>query len=142
MDELLKMLTDRLGLDQGAAAGVAGKAMSIIKDQVDSSTFSNLTSAIPGVETAIAAAESGGGSASTGGGLLGKLTGMAGGLLGGSAGKSLEVGAALAKQGLPADKLGEFASMLTSFIRDKAGDTVLQQIIGQFPMLKSMMKHD
>lgn len=143
MDELLKMLTDRLGLDQGAAVGVAGKAMGMIKEQVDSSTFSNLASAIPGVESAIASAESGEASGGGGGGgLLGSLAGALGGLLGGSAGKSLELGAALTKQGLPADKIGEFATMLVSFIKDKAGASVLEQIYGQFPMLKSLIGDD
>ncbi|QDV67532.1 hypothetical protein Poly24_12320 [Rosistilla carotiformis] len=138
MDELIQQLTDRLGIDPSTAQGVAGKAMEIIKANVDESTFKSLASAIPGLDSIIMASATHD-SGESGGGLLGKLAGMASGMLGGSAGNALEMGAALTEKGLPTDKLGEFVTMLIGFIKSKAGDDVLDQVFAKFPMLKSLV---
>ncbi|QDS87789.1 hypothetical protein EC9_19710 [Rosistilla ulvae] len=138
MDELLQQLTDRLGIDPSTAQGVTGKAMAMIKENVDESTFKSLASSIPGLDSIITAGETHD-SGEPSGGLLGKLAGMASGMLGGSAGNALEMGAALSEKGLPTDKLGEFVTMLIAFIKEKAGDDVLEQVFAKFPMLKSLI---
>lgn len=138
MDELLQQLTDRLGIDRSTAQGVTGKAMEMIKENVDASTFAKLAAAIPGLESLVAA-ESSQDSGAAEGGMFGKLAGMASGMLGGSAGNALEMGAALAQKGLPTDKLGEFVTTLLAFVKSKAGDDVLEQIFAKFPMLKSLL---
>ena len=138
MDELIKQLTDRLGIDSATAKGVTGKAMGMIKENVDDSTFSKLSSSLPGLESLIGSANEGE-TADAGGGMLGNLAGMASKMLGGSAGNSLELGTALAAKGLPMEKIGEFVTMLVQFIKENAGEQVLDQVLARFPMLKSVL---
>ncbi|MEZ6089792.1 MAG: DUF2780 domain-containing protein [Pirellulaceae bacterium] len=142
MDELLHQLSDRLGIDLSTAQGVTGKAMSMIKQNVDASTYRQLSSSIPGLDSIIRAEETQTSDTGGGGGLMGKLAGMASSMLGGSAGNALEMGAALTAKGLPTDKLGEFVQMLIAFIKDKAGDSVLEQVYAKYPMLKSLLGDD
>ncbi|TWU24847.1 hypothetical protein Pla52o_11380 [Novipirellula galeiformis] len=138
MDELIKQLTDRLGIDSATAKGVTGKAMGMIKENIDDSTFSKLASSLPGLESLIQS-ENDGESADAGGGMLGSLAGMASKMLGGSTGNSLELGTALAAKGLPLEKLGEFVTMLVQFIKEHAGEQVLDQVLARFPMLKGVL---
>ena len=80
MDELIKQLTDRLGIDSATAEGITGKAMGLIKENVDDSTFSQLASSLPGVEALIGSADDEGNAGDgngSGGGMLGSLAGMA-----------------------------------------------------------------
>ena len=139
MEALIKQLSERLGIDQGTAEAATGKAMSMIKQNVDHDTFSSLASRIPGLDGLVSKADADNNDGDEGGGLMGSLTGMASGFLGGSAGNALELGSILSGKGLPMDKMGEFAEMLVNFIKDHAGEEILEQIFAKFPILKSLL---
>jgi hypothetical protein len=141
MDELIEQLTSRLGIDASVATAATGKAMAMVKQHAGDDLFEKISAVIPGAsesaeqgaeEPVTAVGESGGG-------MLGKLAGMASSALGGSAGGGLEIGAALADAGLPTDQMGGFVSMLVTFLKDKVGDEVTEQILAKFPMLKSLL---
>ena len=136
MDELIQLLTSRLGIDSSVAKGAIGKVMAMVKEKSGDDLFAKISDAIPGLGEAAeqGAADDGGG----GGGMLGKLAGMASGAIGGSAGDGLELGKSLQGEGLSMDQFGGFASTVIEFLKDKVGDDLLNQILEQVPMLKSL----
>lgn len=141
MDELIQQLTSKLGIDASVATAATGKAMAMVKEHAGDDLFEKISAAIPGASETAAqgAAQPAAASAETGGGMLGQLAGMASSVLGGSAGGGLEIGAALSAAGLSADKMGDFATTLVEFLKDKVGDDVTEQILGKIPMLKSLL---
>lgn len=140
MDELIQLLTSKLGIDASVATAATGKAMAMVKEQAGDDLFNKISAAVPGVgEAAQQAAEEPAAAAAGGGGMLGKLAGMASGVLGGSAGSGLEMGAALSAAGLQTDQMGGFASTIVTFLKEKVGDEVMDQILSKVPMLKSLI---
>lgn len=141
MDELIQQLTSRLGIDASVASAAAGKAMAMVKEHAGDELFEKISAAIPGATESAAqgAAQPAAATAESGGGMFGKLAGMASSALGSSAGGGLEMGAALTAAGLSTDKMGDFVSTLVAFLKDKVGDDVTEQILGKFPMLKSLL---
>ncbi|QDT06182.1 hypothetical protein K227x_45900 [Rubripirellula lacrimiformis] len=141
MDELIQQLISKLGIDESVANAATGKAMAMVKEHAGDELFGKIAAAVPGaVESAAAGSQdAAGGAAASGGGMLGKLAGMASSALGGSAGGGLELGAALSGAGLDSDKMGGFVSMVIAFLKEKAGDEVMEQVLNKFPMLKTLL---
>ena len=139
MDELIQQLTSKLGIDASVATAAAGKAMAMVKENAGDDLFGKISAAIPGAGDAAQQAAEAPAAAAAGGGMLGKLAGMASSALGGSAGSGLEMGAALSAAGLQTDQLGDFASTIVAFLKDKLGDDVMDQILSKVPMLKSLL---
>lgn len=139
MDELIAQLTSKLGIDDSIAKAATGKAMAMVKEHAGDDLFGQIADKVPGAaDMAQQGVSSSGGSAS-GGGMLGKLAGMASSALGGSAGGGIELGAALSETGLKTDQMGGFVSMIVDFLKEKAGDQVMDQVLAKFPMLKSLL---
>ena len=135
MDELISQLTSKLGIDASVAQTATNKAMSMVKEHAGEDLFNQIADAVPGASEAAAEQPE----PTAGGGMLGKLAGMASGALGGSAGSGLELGAALTSTGLKTDQVGGFMQTLVSFLKDKVGDEVMDQVLGKFPMLKQLI---
>lgn len=138
MDELIAQLTAKLGIDSGVAESASQKAMAMVKEHAGDDLFAKISAAIPGADQAAAASVSET-PAEGGGGMLGKLASMASSKLAGDAGGGLEMGAALASAGIQTDQIGGFVTTIIDFIRDKAGDQVMDQVLDKFPMLKTLM---
>ncbi|MCA9197758.1 MAG: DUF2780 domain-containing protein [Planctomycetales bacterium] len=138
MEELIQQLTNKLGMDASVASQATGKAMAMLKQHAGDDLFGKISSAIPG---AAEAAEQGAseGAGGGGGGIVGKLTGMASSMLGGSAGSGLELGAALSSAGVDSSQMDDFASTIVQFLKDKAGNDVVEQILAKVPMLKNLL---
>lgn len=140
MDELIEQLTSQLGIDSETAQNGVGKTMSMLKEQAGDDLFSKISGAVPGIDQLVGqAGEASGDSPGGGGGLLGKLAGMASSAIGGGGGSGLELGAALSGLGIGGDKLGPFVSTIVTFLKDKVGDEVMDQVLGKFPMLKTLL---
>ncbi len=117
--ELLKMLTDQLGVSEDQAKGGAGLLFKLAKDKLGSNDFSQVATAVPGIEDLISAAPKSGGLAGALGGLassfgggasqLGNLASLAGGF------KSLNLDSGLVSQ---------FVPIILSFVQSKGGDMV------------------
>ena len=129
MDDFIAQAKSQLGLGESQAREATGGIMGMIKDQLGGGDFSELASKIPGAD---AIAGSGGGG---GGGLLGKV----GGLLGGKGDSALGALGALGKAGLEPDQMPGFLSLLTNFIKEKAGGDMLSKIFDKVPDLRSML---
>lgn len=138
MDELIKQLTSQLGIDESVAKNAAGKAMAMVKSHAGDDLFSKISSAVPGVEE-MAAADDDDAAEPAGGGMLGKLAGMASSAIGGKAGGGLEIASALTSTGLGTDQVGGFMTMLVNFLKEKVGSEVMDQVLGKFPMLKTLI---
>ncbi len=139
MDELIAQLTGKLGLDASVANSATGKAMAMIKEHAGDDLFSKITDAVPGAGEAASKGAEEPSPSQGGGGMLGQLSGMASSALGGSAGGGLELGAALSASGIKSDQMGGFVSMVIGFLKEKAGDEVMDQILAKFPMLKTLV---
>ncbi|MEM9364556.1 MAG: DUF2780 domain-containing protein [Planctomycetota bacterium] len=139
MDELIKLITSQVGIDESAAGSGINKTMAMLKKHAGDDLFGQIASAIPGADDAASAGITGEQPASDGGGMFGKLAGMASSALGGSAGEGLELGATLSELGIGGDKLSPFIKTLVDFIREKAGDEVLDQLLAKFPLLKTLL---
>lgn len=139
MDELIKQLTAKLGIDESVANAATGKAMALVKEHAGEDLFGKISSAIPGASDAAEQAAAAPAEDAGGGGMLGGLMGMASSALGGSAGDALGLGADLSSAGLETDQVGGFATMVVEFIKEKVGGEVMEQILEKVPMLKSLM---
>lgn len=145
MDELIEQLTSKLGIDAQVARNATGKTMQSLQSNLDSDLFAKITAAIPGIQDMIRSAGASAGSstaASTdGGGLLGQIAGMASKVLGKDVSGGIELGTSLTEGGLPKDKIASFIALIVNFIKQKAGDEVMNQILAKFPMLKVLLSN-
>lgn len=128
MDELIKQLISQLGMNSNSASQALGSVLSLIKKQGGDEVFSKLSSALPDVSKLADAAPE-----LKSGGLLSSILSMFGG------GKTAMLAAALKSAGLKPDQFGSFAKMVVNFIKEKAGQQVLDQILARVPMLKSII---
>ena len=134
MDELIKQLTARIGVDSGTANQAVASVMSLLKKEGGDELFAKIAAAIPGAN---AAADSTPDPTTMGGGSV--LFGSVMGMLGGSAGKGVALAAALKTIGIGEDKLPEFASTVVNFVKEKVGPDVVQQVLAKLPMLKQFV---
>lgn len=115
--ELIKLLTDQLGVSQDQAKGGAGLLFRLAKDKLSSDEYSQITDQVPGVDELSRSAPESGVLGSTLGGLVSGLSGGKtdigdlAGLVGG-----------FAKLGMDADTLGKFVPIILSFVKGKGGD--------------------
>lgn len=139
MDELIEQLTSKLGIDASIANAGVSKTMAMVKQHAGDDLFGKISGAIPGADEAAVAGDEANAAPDDGGGMFGKLAGMASAALGGNAGGGLEIASALASTGVDSSKLGPFIATIVDFIREKAGDEVVDQILSKFPMLKTLL---
>jgi len=139
MDELIAMLTSKLGIDASTASAGVNTIMSFLKENVGDDLFDQTASSVAGAGDAAAAGEADSDGSPAGGGLLGKLTSMASTALGSQAGGGLEIASSLASSGIDAEKLAPFVSTVVDFLKEKLGDDVVDQVLGKLPMLKTLL---
>ena len=141
MDELIKQLTGKFGVDASTATNLTAKTMEVVKENVGSELFSKISAAVPGLGDMLAGdAEGAPSKPASSGGLMGMVTGLATSFLGKKAGSGLELGNILANAGISSDKLGGFLETIVEFIREKAGNEIVEQVLEKVPMLKALMK--
>ena len=116
--ELIKLLTEQLGISQDQAQGGAGLLFKLAKEKLGSGDYSQLAQQVPGIQSLVEAAPDSGllGSALKGlaanlGGNedLGNLAGLAGGF---------------SKLGLDSGMVGKFIPVVLSFVQGRGGDGV------------------
>jgi len=117
--ELIKMLTDQLGISDDQAQGGAGLLFKMAKEKLGSGDFGQIAAHVPEAERLADSAPDSGMLGSALGGLasslsggksdLGNLAGLVGGFT---------------KLGLDADMLGKFVPIVLSFVKGKGGDGV------------------
>jgi len=134
MQEFIDLVTTRLGIGEAESKSAASGIMSLVKDQLDESSFLSFIAKIPGGSEFLAEnpPETNG---SPGGGLMGSLASMAGGLLGGRAAGIAGVVSAIAASGISVDQAGGFLKTLIEYIKDKIGDDSFNHLATKLPDL-------
>jgi hypothetical protein len=122
--ELIGQLSKELGVSADKAAGAAGSLFGLAKSKLKPEEFSQIASAVPGMESLLKAAPTEMASAATGtSGALSQLAGSAGGSLGAAA-------SAFSKLGLSPDMVSKAASVLSSYVSKSGGANVASLLTG------------
>ena len=115
--KLIGSLVDLLGVTEPQAEGGAGAIFREAKNNMSSSDYSQLLSALPGIDSLIAAAPAVGGLAKSAASLFGSSSGSAGGL------------AALTdsfdKLGLSPDMVNKFVDIVLDFAQSEGGQQAM-----------------
>ncbi|RLW62993.1 MAG: hypothetical protein B6D73_17350 [gamma proteobacterium symbiont of Stewartia floridana] len=117
--ELVQQLVSGAGVSQEQAEGGAGLLFGLVKDQLSSGDFSQVSSAIPGIESLIDAAP-----AEDSGGLGGLLGGVASAIGGDQLGNMASLASGFSKLDLDAGMIGKFVPIVLSFLQSQGGDAL------------------
>jgi hypothetical protein len=138
MDQIIKSLSQSLGLPEPAVRAGVGILLNFVKQKTAASgnpQFTALLGLLPGASELMSAAPAGGGSS---GGLVGGLLAQAGSLLGGNLGDAAAALGALQGAGVPMDKAGELASGFFNEAKGVAGDDAVNAVLKNLPAIASM----
>ena len=138
MDQIIKTLSQSLGLPEPAVRAGVGIILNFVKQKsADSGNaqFTALLGLLPGAGELMSSAPA----ADSGGGALGGLLAKAGGLLGGNLGDAAAALGALQGAGIPMDKAGELASGFFTEAKGVAGDDAVNAVLKNLPAIASML---
>ena len=117
--EIIKMLTSQLGVTEEQAKGGSGLLFKMAKEKLGSDEFSQVASAVPGLEDLISSAPESGGLSGALGGLAPSLGGGAGKL-----GSLASLAGGFKNLNLDSGMVGKFIPIVISFVQSKGGDTI------------------
>ena len=138
MDQIIKTLSQSLGLPEPAVRAGVGIILNFVKQKsADSGNaqFTALLGLLPGASALMSSTPAG----DAGGGALGGLLAKAGGLLGGNLGDAAAALGALQGAGIPMDKAGELASGFFTEAKGVAGDDAVNAVLKNLPAIASML---
>ena len=124
MTELLGMLTSQLGVKEEQASGGAGLLFKMAQEKLGGD-FSQVTSALPGVEGLMSAAPSTG---TSGGGIMdmaGAAMSAMGGNTGGGLGDLAKMAGAFDSLGLDMGTVAKFAPIILNYAKSQGGEGVM-----------------
>jgi hypothetical protein len=116
--DLIKLLTEQLGITDAQAKGGAGLIFDLVKKHVSGDEFQQVTKAVPQVQVWMSAAPQEAG----GGGLWGLAGSLAGQLGLGDLGKLAELASGFQKLNLDPGMLAKFAPIVMKFVESLGGD--------------------
>lgn len=134
IDQLVQIVTQKLGIDSATAEKAVGIVMSLIEKEGDGSTVSQLFENIPGAAD-LASRYAGDAGQDAAGGLLGQVAGM----IGGGAGDVVGSIGALKETGLSMGQLQDFAPLVKNFLTEQAGEDLVRQAVSSVPALKGFL---
>lgn len=140
MDQIIKSLSQSLGLPEPAVRAGVGILLNLVKQKsaaAGGAQFNALLGLLPGASELMTSAPAGG-AAAGGGGALGGLLSAAGSLLGGNLGEAAQAASALQGAGIPLDKAGELASGFFTEAKSVAGDDAVNAVLKNLPAIASM----
>ena len=124
IDQFIQQATSQLGIAQNDAEEATSGLLSLLKSNANGGDFSSLLSNIGGAEDLMNKFDAGN---SLGGGLMGAV----GGLLGGQTGGNLAMITSLVSQlNLDTGQLGSLGAMFFDFIKDQAGESLANNVMG------------
>jgi hypothetical protein len=118
--DLVKILTDQLGVTGEQASGGAGAIFKYAKTRLSAADFSTVTKALPGIDSLISAAPKTGVS----GDLVTGLKSLSGGQSGSAAAMSSLAGS-FSKLGMNTDMAGKFIPIVLDYAKSKGGPAVM-----------------
>ena len=139
MDQIIKSLSQSLGLPEGAVRAGLGVLLNMIKQKTaesGSSQFGALINLLPGAANLMTSAPGAPAQSSAGG--LGGLLSAAGSLLGGNLGQAAQAVSALQGAGIPMDKAAPLASGFFEEAKSVAGPEAVEAVLSQLPALGSL----
>ena len=167
MDELISQVCDKIGVDKAVASKAIGSILEFLKDNVGKDfDFSSLLNSMPGAETLLKEADEPLSSgeqprenSEVAGGIIGLIKwvlsigpvwdmlkylltlvfGEQATKMLESTGEGVELAGMLNKLGLSKEQGTTMVTMLINFMRDKVDPNLVDQLIDQIPLLKSMM---
>ena len=119
--ELISALSKEIGATPEQAAGAAGALFGVAKSRLTADEFSQVATAVPGMDSLLSAAPAAGGAVGTVGG-LGQVAGAASGLA--------SAASAFSKLGLKPDMVAKAVPILTSFVTKSGGANVGSLLAG------------
>ncbi|MET0028470.1 MAG: DUF2780 domain-containing protein [Candidatus Thiodiazotropha sp.] len=122
MMELIQQLVTATGVDKQQAEGGAGLIFGLLKDQLSSGEFGQVSQAVPGVEGLIDAAPS------SGGGLGGLLGGVASAMGAGKLGNLASLADGFSKLDLDMGMVGKFVPVVLSYLQNQGGDGLVAMV--------------
>jgi hypothetical protein len=138
MDQIIKSLSQSLGLPEPAVRAGVGILLNFVKQKsadAGGAQFTALLGLLPGASELMSSAPAGGESS---GGVVGGLLAKAGGLLGGNLGDAAAALGALQGAGIPMDKAGDLASGFFNEAKGVAGDDAVNAVLKNLPAIASM----
>ena len=120
MNELIRELVSKLGVQENQAQGAAGLLFKLAQQKLGGD-FSKVAAVLPGVKDMISAAPEAGGLAKVAGSLLGKLGGdKAGGLA-----DLASLAGGFSKLKLDSGMIAQFIPVILEFVKGKGGQEVM-----------------
>ncbi|MCU7915076.1 MAG: DUF2780 domain-containing protein [Candidatus Thiodiazotropha sp. (ex Gloverina cf. vestifex)] len=116
--ELVQQLVAGAGVSQSQAEGGAGLLFGLVKDKLSSGDFSQVASAVPGIDNLIDSAPS------SGGGLGGLLGGVASAMGANQLGNLASLASGFSKLDLDSGMIGKFVPIVLSYLQSQGGDSV------------------
>lgn len=123
--DLIKLLTENLGVSSSQAEGGTGLLLDLAKKQLGGDDFSKISSAIPNADSLIKNIPK----ASGLGGMLGGLGGMLGGKAGGL-GNMAALAGGFSKLDMDGDMIKKFVPVIMSYLKEQGGGD-LEGILGK-----------
>jgi len=130
MEEFIKSVTGKFGIDPSTATRAVGSLLGMIKREGDPEAVSQMFAKLPGAEKMADTTDAG-----SEGIVLGKIGGMLGGVLGGK-GETL---GGLAASGLTPDKIPDFVKTFIDWVKEKVGPGLVNKVVSSVPALKSIL---
>ncbi len=122
MEEIIRSVAEKLGLDEETAQSVVGTLLSFVRDAADEEDANALMDQLPGAQELVeSASENGEG----GGGLMGML----GGMLGGSLGSAMSAFSQLQEKGLDMDQIGEAGKTMFSQLSEQLDSDLVKRVV-------------
>lgn len=131
MDEFIQLAARQLGIGSDEIRSATGSIMKLVKDHLDDTSFSQISSKLPGVQSLLSDSDD----SAAAGGLIGSLTSLAGSLLGDKAGGLASIAAILAKSGISLEKSADFMKMLIDFLKARLGGDLFETVMAKLPDL-------
>jgi len=125
--ELIQMLTSQLGISEEQAKGGSGLLFKLAKDKLGKDEFSQVASAVPGIDDLVSSAPKAGGLAGTLGGLASSFGGGAGKL-----GNLAALAGGFKALNLDSGMISKFIPVVMSYVQSQGGDNVksiLQKVL-------------
>ncbi len=126
--ELVRLLTEQLGVSPDQAQGGAGLLFKLAKDKLGTDDYSQIARQVPGIDSLVESAP--------GPGMLGSaLKGFASNIGGGNAdvGNLAGLAGGFSKLGLDTGMISQFIPVILSFVQSKGGDALkgtLSKVLG------------
>jgi hypothetical protein len=122
--ELTQQLVTQLGVQEDQAKGGAGLLFQLAKDRLGAGEFDQVAASIPGMDDLLSAAPQSSGISGMFGGLPSALGSQVGGL-----GDLASLAGGFSKLGLNCGMIGQFISVVLSFVQGQGGDQLKGLIV-------------